>query len=244
LALYQRLHGRTDNAFERARSPFHPEQTAVWVVNDIPTYFRQRDKSLFKLSQLVEHFMAAGPGRYLIGFSSYAYLDAFSQQHRPKSHSYFFQRSGESEEAIDQHRRRLEQERSTVFGVVMGGSFSESIEFLDAPLSGIIVVGLGLPPPSLQRDLTASYFDRNEGLGWGQMVAYHQPALAKVVQMAGRLLRSERDRGVICLVDERFQQPQIQSFLPAHWQTQTIGLNRLKKALQTFLEHDIAGAGK
>ena len=234
LALYQRLHGRTDNAFERARSPFHPEQTAVWIVNDIPTYFRQRDKSLFKLSQLVEHFMAAGPGRYLIGFSSYAYLDAFSQQHRPKSHSYFFQRSGESEEAIDQHRRRLEQEGSTVFGVVMGGSFSESIEFLDAPLSGIIVVGLGLPPPSLQRDLTASYFDRNEGLGWGQMVAYHQPALAKVVQMAGRLLRSERDRGVICLVDERFQQPQIQSFLPAHWQTQTIGLNRLKQALQTF----------
>ena len=62
-------------------------------------------------------------------------------------------------------------------GVVMGGSFSESIEFVNAPLSGIIIVGIGLPPPSLERDLTAEHFDRTDGDGWGQMVAYHQPGI-------------------------------------------------------------------
>ena len=105
---------------------------------------------------------------------------------------------------------------------------------MDAPLSGIVVVGLGLPPPSLERDLTAEHFDRTDGDGWGQMVAYNQPALAKVVQMAGRLLRSEHDRGVICLVDDRFQQTQIQSFLPAHWQSKNIRLKQLKDALKAF----------
>ena len=234
LELYQRLHGRTDQSFERAESPFTPQQTAVLIVDDIPTYYRQRLQSLAKLSQLLDEMLQTAPGRYLIGFSSYAYLRAFSQQHQPLSYSYASQESGADSAALQRQRQKFEQETSTVMGVVMGGSFSESIEFVDAPLSGIVVVGLGLPPPSLERDLTAEHFDRTDGDGWGQMVAYNQPALAKVVQMAGRLLRSEHDRGVICLVDDRFQQTQIQSFLPAHWQSKNIRLKQLKDALKAF----------
>ena len=116
----------------------------------------------------------------------------------------------------------------------MGGSFSESVEFGEGQLSGVIVVGIGLPPPSLQGDLTAQYFDENEGKGWGQMVAYTQPALTKAIQMAGRLLRSEQDRGVICLVDERFLQPQIQGFMPAHWSTKSLTLRQVKSAVNDF----------
>ena len=66
------------------------------------------------------------------------------------------------------------------------------------------------------------------------MVAYHQPALTKVVQMAGRLLRLGRDRGVICLVDERFQQRQVQSFFPVHWQIQNIPSKQLKARSKRF----------
>ena len=234
LALYQRLHGRADEMVARAQSPFNAAQTAVLIVDDIPTYYRQRGSSMQRLSSLVNQVVAAAPGRYLLGFASYAYLHTFSEQHKPLNYSYVAQARNEGASTFDQHRQYLEQESSVVFGVVMGGSFSESVEFINAPLSGIIVVGLGLPPPSLQRDLTVQYFDQTVAQGWGQMVAYHQPALTKVVQMAGRLLRSEQDRGVICLVDERFAQAQIQSFLPSHWRSQKIGLNQLKSALQAF----------
>ena len=149
------------------------------------------------LSELLDSMLQEAPGRYLVGFPSYAYLDAFSQQHRPLNYSYLSQQQGADIDALRRQRQQFEQDAQTVMGVVLGGSLSESVEFVNAPLSGIIIVGIGLPPPSLERDLTARYFDRSQGIGWGQMVAYHQPALTKVVQMAGRLLRSERDLSLI-----------------------------------------------
>ena len=234
LALYQRLHGCPEQQGERATSPFAATQSAVLIVRDIPTYFRQRSNSLPKLSELVNALIEAQPGRYLIAFASYSYLNMFAQQHNPVGHVFRIQSSGERAEELQQHKRFVMGEPSVVFGVVMGGSFSESIEFGEGQLSGVIVVGIGLPPPSLQGDLTAEYFDENAGEGWGQMVAYTQPALTKAIQMAGRLVRSEYDRGVICLVDERFLQPQIQGFLPAHWNTKSLTLRQVQSTVNDF----------
>jgi Rad3-related DNA helicase len=98
----------------------------------------------------------------------------------------------------------------------------------------VIVVGIGLPPPTLQRNLVAKHFDAIAGSGWGQMIAYTQPALTKVIQMAGRLVRSEHDRGIICLVDERFLQPQVQGFLPAHWDSKNVPLQQVKSVVSGF----------
>ncbi len=234
LALYQRLHGCPGQRSARATSPFGIAQSAVMIVRDIPTYFRQRGSSLPKLSELVNMLVEARPGRYLIAFASYTYLQAFAEQHNARGHVFRQQRSGERAEELQQHKQFIVDQPSVVFGVVMGGSFSESVEFGEGQLSGVIVVGIGLPPPSLQGDLTAQYFDENEGKGWGQMVAYTQPALTKAIQMAGRLLRSEQDRGVICLVDERFLQPQIQGFMPAHWSTKSLTLRQVKSAVNDF----------
>ena len=234
LDLYQRLHGCAGEQAERAASPFNVNQTAVLIVRDIPTYFRQRSSSLPKLSELVNGLVEAQPGRYLIAFSSYSYLEAFAEQHGPVGHLFRSQKSGESTEDLQNHKRAVEREPSVVFGVVMGGSFSESIEFGAGQLSGVIVVGLGLPPPTLQRDLVVEHFNELAGAGWGQLVAYTQPALTKVIQMAGRLVRSEHDRGVICLVDERFLQPQMQGFLPAHWTISNLLLRQVKSKVRAF----------
>ena len=78
LELYQRLHGRKDQAFVRAESPFQPQQSVVLVIKDVPTYYRQRNQSLAMLSELLDSMLQEAPGRYLVGFPSYAYLDAFS----------------------------------------------------------------------------------------------------------------------------------------------------------------------
>jgi Rad3-related DNA helicase len=234
LALYQRLHGCAEDLDERAASPFSAAQSAVLVVHDIPTYFRRRSDSLPMLSELVNTLVEARPGRYLIAFSSYSYLDAFAQQHSALGHVFRSQSSTDSAVDIQVHKDFVLGATSVVFGVVMGGSFSESVEFGVGQLSGVIVVGIGLPPPSLQKDLVVKHFDVNAGPGWGQMVAYTQPALTKVIQMAGRLVRSEHDRGIICLVDERFLQSQVQGFLPAHWESKNVSLQQVKSVVSAF----------
>ena len=234
LALYQRLHGCAEDQDERAASPFSATQSAVLVVRDIPTYFRRRGDSLPMLSELVNTLVEARPGRYLIAFSSYSYLDAFAQQHSALGHVFRSQSSADSAADIRAHKDFVLGAMSVVFGVVMGGSFSESLEFGVGQLSGVIVVGIGLPPPSLQKDLLAKHFDASAGPGWGQMVAYTQPALTKVIQMAGRLVRSEHDRGIICLVDERFLQSQVQGFLPAHWESKNVPLQQVKSVVSAF----------
>jgi Rad3-related DNA helicase len=234
LALYQRLHGCAEDLDERAASPFSAAQSAVLVVHDIPTYFRRRSDSLPMLSELVNALVEARPGRYLIAFSSYSYLEAFAQQHSALGHVFRSQSSADSAVDIQAHKDFVLGATSVVFGVVMGGSFSESVEFGVGQLSGVIVVGIGLPPPTLQRNLVAKHFDAIAGSGWGQMIAYTQPALTKVIQMAGRLVRSEHDRGIICLVDERFLQPQVQGFLPAHWDSKNVPLQQVKSVVSGF----------
>ena len=107
-----------------------------------------------------------------------------------------------------------------------------SPDFKDPRLDGVVVVGLGLPPPSLARDQLATYFNAQAGEGFGQLVAYTQPALVKILQAAGRLIRAPEDRGILCLVDPRF--PSVQSFFPAHWQVRIVPAREVKKHVREF----------
>jgi Rad3-related DNA helicase len=110
--------------------------------------------------------------------------------------------------------------------------FGESVDFTGARLAGVICVGVGLPPPTLERQSVARYFD-GRGLE-GRTLAFHQPAMVKVVQMAGRLLRSPEDRGVLCLVDGRFRESAYQQFFPGHWQPVTVRAADVAAALDAF----------
>ena len=146
--------------------------------------------------------------------------------------------------------------------VVLGGVFAESVDFagfLDGrtgssgqlgveaggpgvegkgldragfQLSGVLVVGAGLPPPSLARTSQESYFDAKSGNG--VEVAYLQPAMTKVLQVAGRLLRSPSDRGVLCLIDPRFRHAEQQRFFPAHWRPQPVRSAEVGVAVANF----------
>ncbi len=120
----------------------------------------------------------------------------------------------------------------TIGFVVLGGVFGESVDFSAARLTGVVCVGVGLPPPSLTRTALEQHFD-DRGLD-GAAVAYHQPAMVKVLQMAGRLLRSPEDRGVVCLVDGRFARPAYRRFFPAHWQPTVVRAARVQDELARF----------
>ena len=131
------------------------------------------------------------------------------------------QTSGASAEALVELVEALRNEGGVLL-VVMGGSLSESVDFMGARLDGVIVIGLGLPPPSLFRDSQAAHFEDTYESGAGQLVAYTQPAMTKILQTAGRLIRDVKDRGIICLVDPRFRTPAVRQFFPEHWQVQEV----------------------
>ena len=97
---------------------------------------------------------------------------------------------------------------------VLGGLFTESIDLPAGALIGIAVVGLGLPPPTLERNEMAQCF----GEPYGRALAYEHPAMTRVVQAAGRLIRRDTDRGIVCLIDNRFLSPGYREYLPRHWQ--------------------------
>jgi Rad3-related DNA helicase len=108
------------------------------------------------------------------------------------------------------------------------------VDFSHAPLAGVICVGVGLPPVSRQKEEMRAHFDDRLGAGSGDTVAYQQPAMTKVLQMAGRLLRSPDDRGVLLLVDDRFSQPAFQRFFPRHWQPKRVRAAAVAAELENF----------
>ena len=131
--------------------------------------------------------------------------------------------------------RFSEENSATLVGfAVMGGVFGEGIDLVGERLSGAAVVGVGLPGICPERELIRQYFADKQQAGFE--FAYQFPGINRVLQAAGRVIRSESDRGVVLLVDRRFSTPRYRSLLPGHWRPVRVGSEEtLRKALKGFL---------
>jgi DNA excision repair protein ERCC-2 len=235
LALNARLQGVAEGPAERAGNPFRPEQLGVFVVDDVPTYLRRRAASLSRLVALLGDVIDARTGHYLIAFPSFEYLNAAADAFAQRLPGAVMVRQRPDMDECDRERwlAAFAPGRPPCAGfVVLGGVFGESVDFAAQRLAGIVCVGIGLPPPSASRAALAGHYDK-QGLD-GRMVAYGLPAMVKVLQMAGRLLRGPDDRGVLCLVDERFAQAGYRAFYPEHWRPQRVRARAVAGRLATF----------
>ena len=235
LPVYAAAHGEPEAPSERAGNPFCEDQLRVLVVDDVPTYLRRREASLPRLAELIVTVAGARAGHYLVALPSFEYLaqaaDAVAQ--RAPELRCVRQQPGMDDAARSDFLAGFRDGAPPQVGfVVMGGVFGESVDFTGARLAGVVCVGVGLPPPTLERQAVAGYFDAR-GLD-GRTLAFHQPAMVKVVQMAGRLLRSPSDRGVLCLVDPRFRDAAFRQFFPGHWQPVTVRAGQVAAALDAF----------
>jgi len=231
-ALTGRSHGQPDARTLRLPSPFPEDHLGVFVVPDVSTLYRHRSDSLPRLLSVIECMVAARSGNYLVALPSFDYLDrvadAFAARH-PE------QRIVRQSRAMPDAQRAafidaFRDGGAPVLGfAVLGGAFTESIDLPGDALIGIAVVGIGLPPPSLERNELARRFGVH-----GRLLAYQQPAMTRVVQAAGRLIRSDSDRGVVCLIDGRFLSHEFRDYLPRHWPVVRTPSNRLESALQAF----------
>jgi DNA excision repair protein ERCC-2 len=182
------------------------------------------------------------PGRYLLAMPSYQYLNQLADC--PDVPEYFLSQThsmteGEQQELL----HRFQAMDQAVLGIVMGGVFGESIDLGSNALAGVVVVSLALPPRDLVKTLTSEHFDQTHGSGWGQQVAYLQPALSRIVQAAGRVIRGPQDRGVLCLVDPRFADPKLAGFFPEHWRVQQSSAKDAEIYLNGFWSNDLSSAG-
>jgi len=205
-------------------SPFPAENLCVVTTGAVSTYYRHREMTRNSLVRSIGTVTTSKPGNYLVFFPSYRYLrmvaplyaEAFSQ------HELLVQRNDMSEQARSDFLERFSQEndRTRVGFVVLGGIFGEGIDLTGDRLCGAVIVGVGLPGISLERELIRDHFDQDTSEGFG--FAYQYPGLIRVCQAAGRVIRSENDRGVVLLIDPRYAHPQYLDLLPPEWQVEPI----------------------
>ena len=215
--VFQRAHGfDADAPALVSDGGCEPERLGVFAVPDLSTYFRDRDRSLPRLVATIGAVAAATPGNALVAFPSFDYLTAAAAQFASADEVRCQTPDMASEQRQDFIAWLNERREGKRMGlVVMGGVFTESVDFDSEALRLVVVVGPALPPRSLLRDLIAEGAARSGADGFD--AAYRQPAMTRVAQTVGRIARAPGQRGVAVLVDPRFAQPAYRAFLPQRW---------------------------
>lgn len=205
-------------------SPFPPENLGVFIADRLSTYFRHRNRTKPEVAAIVLSLVQQHKGNYLLFFPSYQYLRMVLEEFQAASSDteVIVQEPGMSERQRDAFLGRFEtNNRRTLAGfAVMGGVFGEGIDLVGTRLSGAAVIGVGLPAIGLERELIRTYFA--ERLEQGFEYAYMYPGINRVLQAAGRVIRTDTDRGVVLLVDQRYGSEHYRALLPEHWQTMRI----------------------
>jgi DNA excision repair protein ERCC-2 len=217
-------------------SPFPRNNLKVFIAGGISTYYAQRQGSVDRVVAMVRRFIHAKKGNYLCFFPSYEYMtmvvDRFEEPAGDVQILVQVREMDDDDRARFLDRFSAQNDQTLVGFAVMGGIFGEGIDLVGERLSGAVIVGVGLPAIGPERDLIRSYFD-NRGAGFD--FAYRFPGINRVLQAAGRVIRTDRDRGALLLVDQRFCRSTYLRLLPEHWATTMAGSERqLENRLKRF----------
>ncbi len=236
-------HMTENDRFIRLPSPFPAENQLVAVYGGISTRLRDREGSYGHAAEIIYSSIKSKTGNYLAFFPSFRYLcdvlDAFEDAH-PEIRT-VVQKQGMDREARDDFLSSFDSHGDeTLLGfAVCGGVFSEGIDLVGEKLSGVIVLGTGMPSISFERDLVRSAYETPEDRTRGFRYAYTYPGLNRVFQASGRVIRTENDKGFIVLADERFTSPEYTKQFPGTWfenMHRVRNVEGLEKVIRRFWE--------
>ncbi len=200
-------------------SPFASEALSVSIMDKISTRYSERERTLPAVSRAIAAALSPRKGNYMVFAPSFEYLEAIARAFResyPKIAVLEQRRdmsAAEKEEFLAAFKTKGD---SYLVGFcVMGGVYSEGIDLAGDSLIGAVVVGIGMPSLSYEREAMAEYYE--EKLEAGRLYAYIYPGMNKVLQAAGRVIRREDDRGIIVLIDDRFDDPVYKKVIPSLW---------------------------
>ncbi len=219
--------------------PFPPENRKVMILPHVRTTFAARDRNYGRIANLVADMSDAHAGNDLVLFPSYRFLTEVAARMPPTRARLLVQRPDLSDFERQQILEALSSPPSNgvLLFAVSGGMYAEGVDYPGELLSGVFVVSPALPQVSFERELLRRYFDEKEEAGFDY--AYLQPGMTRVVQAAGRLIRSETDRGVIALICRRFLEEPYASRLPRDWYEETpaeLVTNRPAEEIREFFE--------
>ncbi|MBS4539181.1 ATP-dependent DNA helicase [Clostridium sp. D2Q-11] len=212
------LGGKKEDNTMSLTSPFDKDNLMLMVADRVSTKYRNREFSYESIADIVYSTVKNKKGNYMVFFPSYKYMNDVYETFIDKYPEVrtMIQEIGMSEEEREDFLYSFKEnpEETLVTFAVMGGIYSEGIDLKGDRLSGAIVVGVGLPMVCLERNIIRDYFNEKNNLGYEY--SYMYPGMNKVLQAAGRVIRTEKDKGVVCLIDERFSYSGYKKIFPAH----------------------------
>ena len=255
---YKTLLGADEGDYEvYAKSVFRPEKLGLYVGSDVTSkYTRRGDEEYYRIASYINEVVQKRHGNYMLFFPSHVFLknvheiymkyfnadesvecivqeDYMNEQAREEFLNRFTGNEDCDLNALIQMDIEMEDEKSLVGFCVMGGIFSEGIDLKNDSLIGAIIVGTGLPQVCNERELLKQYFD-----SWGENgfdYAYRYPGMNKVLQAAGRVIRTVDDFGIVALLDERFLTPAYQRLFPREWKhCEVVNIDRIGHKVGRF----------
>lgn len=255
---YKTLLGAEEGDYEvYARSVFRPDKLGLYIGSDVTSrYARRGDTEYYRIASYLHEVIGQRHGNYMAFFPSHAFLQRVYEIYQTQFNGAgevecVLQESHMNEEAREAFLNRfrgneecdlqsligmeieMEEEKSLLGFCVMGGIFSEGIDLKNDSLIGAVIVGTGLPQVCHEREILRRYFD-----GWGENgfdYAYRYPGMNKVLQAAGRVIRTEEDFGIAVLLDERFLSPAYRQLFPREWQNwQAVIVDQIGRKVERF----------
>lgn len=226
---------KTDK-FISFENPFPAQNQLILIDKTVKTTYKERDKYFEKIGNHIKKYIQHKSGNYLIFFPSFKFLNSVLESN---DWSYFdlkIQNSNMEPEEREQFIKDFSIKSNNVGFVVMGGIFSEGIDLVGKRLIGAMIVGVGLPMLSYENNLIKEYFSEIKENGFA--FAYQFPGFNKVLQSAGRVIRTSTDRGIIVLLDERFSFHYYRKIFPLHWSDYTVYENtkQIEQKIEKFWE--------
>ncbi len=216
---YSEVLGMRDAEILELSSPYERENLCLVAYDSISTKMSDRRDTAHECAEVIVETISQKTGNYIVYFPSYEYMKRVCRvfaRLMPEC-AIVMQKQGmsyrERERFIGIFREKKHE--SVVGFCVLGGMFSEGIDLAGESLIGAIIVGTGMPSLSAERNIMEAYYNENNGRG--HEFAYLCPGMNKVMQAAGRVIRSENDCGVVVLIDDRYNDPRMKMMFPPHW---------------------------
>ena len=231
------LSTKKDNYAVYAETAFSEEQSLLLMGSDVSSRYTRRNQSEFeRIAQYIQKTGLAKKGNYMVFFPSYKMMqqvyEVFQELDGGNVEA-IIQEPGMNEEKREAFLAEFsaEREKTLIAFCVMGGIFGEGIDLKKEQLIGAVIVGTGLPQISNEREILMDYYEKRMGEGFDY--AYRYPGMNKVLQAAGRVIRTIDDVGVIELLDERFLQSDYRNLFPKEWEKRLVCT---VDSVETYLE--------
>ena len=243
---YKKLLGAEEKDYEvYARSIFEPEKRGLFIASDVTSRYKRRsEEEYYKIASYIHRIISGKRGNYMAFFPSYAFMEqviALYEQHFSMEDGAECLKQEEymNEESREGFLTRFEEEKEagqahTLIGFcVLGGIFSEGIDLKNDSLIGAVIVGTGLPLVCSEREILKNYFEKQGDDGFDY--AYRYPGMNKVLQAAGRVIRTAEDIGIVALLDDRFLTGTYVRMFPREWNAyERVSLQQVEKKISDF----------